>query len=151
MSEVKRWNVEPDEQDGPCSIWNVESKDGEFVLYEDYAAMQQKLDAVLAENFVLKVSRQDVVNAFDDAMNEFGMARGETAADYPAPETPATDALLNAVREEGVDIAVHELKELAKRSSQYSPKASENIHAAALYLMTLAAQLRAGAPKGDSE
>lgn len=52
MSEVRRiaatWN------DVCESIQLRPSPDGEFVNYKDYAALQQKLDAVLAENVALK-------------------------------------------------------------------------------------------------
>lgn len=42
MSKVRRWNVEPDEQDGTCSLWNVECEDGEFVEYSDYAKLERE-------------------------------------------------------------------------------------------------------------
>lgn len=81
MSEVKRWDVESDEQDGPCSLWNVESKDGQFVKYEDFAALQQERDALAAENAAMR--------------NLLGATGFKS-------ETPATDAFLNSVRAEAV-------------------------------------------------
>lgn len=77
-----------------------------YVRLAAYAALKAERDALAVENLALKVSRQDVVNAFDDATNEFGMARGETAANYPAPETPTTDAYANQLRAEGVEMAI---------------------------------------------
>lgn len=113
------------------------------------AELKAHRDALAAENVVLKVSRQGVVNAFDDAMNEFGMARGETAAaDYPAPETPATDAYLNSVRAEGVERLANEHQAIVAALNGdclFSGSESKyaDIVAAALYF---AAQLRAGEP-----
>ena len=52
---------------------------------------------------------------------------------------------LNSVRAEGVDYAVDELKNLAKRNEAEAPKSAEHTHAAALYLMLFANQLRKGA------
>lgn len=42
MRKVRRWNVEPDEQDGQCSLWNVECEDGEFVEYLDYFRIERE-------------------------------------------------------------------------------------------------------------
>ncbi len=42
MNKVRRWNVEPDEQDRACSLWNVECEDGEFVEYSDYAKLERE-------------------------------------------------------------------------------------------------------------
>lgn len=44
---VKRYEVDSDPQDGPCSIWATECDNGEYVMYEDYAALDTKLLALL--------------------------------------------------------------------------------------------------------
>lgn len=106
MSEAKRYELK---DIGPTYHKRTEmvlSVYGCWVYYDDYAELKAQRDALAAENVVMKVSRQAVVNAFDDAMNEFGMAQGETSADYPSPQTPATDAYLNSVRAEGVEMCI---------------------------------------------
>lgn len=59
-------------------------------------------------------------------------------------ETPATDAAIAYLKAQGVDLSANELKALAERSRAEAPVAAEHIHSAALYLMTIAAELRAG-------
>lgn len=65
MSEVKRWNVESDEQDGPCSLWNVESAEGEFIKYEDYAALKEQFNFKqnLTEQVVALQKQRDALAA----------------------------------------------------------------------------------------
>lgn len=162
MSEVKRigavWN------DICESIQLRESSDGEFVKYEDYAALQQKLDAVLAENVIQKsgvtyfafapeygfdyfTNKQDAINvaqaeidqyredAFDgwdedvrrvswgiviqkaDGFDAQGLHITDSQHTYQTCDyhlvdevkTPATDAILNAVRAEGIYFAANRL------------------------------------------
>lgn len=148
-------------------------------LVRKFAELQQKLDAMAAENAVLKSNLmfwdaedpeapydcpEDIANnCCIDVGVEFDVKvaakmpdrtyRVSSADDYSCglelvyggiPETPATDDYLNSVRAEGVDISVAELKALAKRSIEQAPNASESIHASALYLITIAEQLRSG-------
>ncbi|PPS58852.1 hypothetical protein CRX72_23950 [Pantoea sp. BRM17] len=65
------------------------------------AALQQKLDAVLAENVVLKGFIDEDCYTLGEAWSSNGQV---TDAAQSVPETPATDALLNAVRAEGVEV-----------------------------------------------
>lgn len=112
MSEVKRWNVEPDEQDGPCSIWNVESKDGEFVLYEDYAALQQKLDAAEVE----KTGAEERCRMMFDAKNHWAdrarAAEAKLAELVPAKKSTDIDYAyypLSKARREGYNECVDDI------------------------------------------
>jgi len=132
MSEVKRY-------DAGCEYAGedemVEREDGDYVSYSDYATLQQKLDAVLAENVALKGFFEAGINAsfegcdfFGDQMQalalQLGLIREESYrqdehenmvvnscgfedgdAVYFINETPATDALLNAVRAEAIEQA----------------------------------------------
>ncbi|WP_205959262.1 hypothetical protein [Pantoea stewartii] len=129
------------------------------------AALRQMLDAMAAENAALKsvLEPKEISDEIQDLFNDTVKLDGDSDGYHewswvdnpdeviiavmnamPKPETPATDAYRNSVRAEGVDIAVLELKALAKRSVEEAPKASEHIHASALYLITIAAQLRSG-------
>ncbi|WP_293648418.1 hypothetical protein [uncultured Pantoea sp.] len=69
-------------------------------------------DALAAEGAELKELYRESVKELDDTYFEMGMMRGEKSMEYPAPETPATDAILNAVRAEGIQIAIDTLKAL---------------------------------------
>lgn len=63
-------------------------ENGTWVFFTDYAALQQNLNAMAAENAALKKSLKGTVEwCYSDDL----------------PETPATDAYLNSVRAEGVD------------------------------------------------
>ena len=65
---------------------------------------------------------------------------GNTALE--AIKTPATDAIIAALRAEGVEMAADELFALAERSKDEAPVAAEHAHAAALFIKLIAAQLR---------
>ncbi len=131
MSEVKRYdvNIVHEHSDDP-EVSMSQSLKGEWIHYEDYAALQQKLDAVLAENVALKGFFEAGINAsfegcdfFGDQMQalalQLGLIREESYRQdehenmvvnscgfedgdtvYFINETPATDTLLNAVRAE---------------------------------------------------
>lgn len=114
-------------------------EDGSYVAYEDYAALKQKLDAMAAENAVLKSNLmfwdaedpeapydcpEDIANnCCIDVGVEFDVKvaakmpdrtyRVSSADDYSCGlelvsgdtlETPSTDAYLNSVRAEGVEM-----------------------------------------------
>lgn len=165
MTEVKRHTVHGY---GRQDIYYNEP-DGEFVFYEDYAELkaqhdelQEKLDLKqnLTEQIVELKKQRDAlagenanIKTMNDVLSE--ELRGyESDGAYDGPiahklwhsnsDTPATDAYLNYVRADAVEMAVNELKELAQRSKSEAPKAAEHIHASALYLMIIVDQLRAG-------
>lgn len=109
MSEVKRY------------VWAgvhglAEQQNGNWVSYIQYAALQQKLDAVLAENVMLK-GFGNKLNDMHNNLNGEGtgiqgraevacqqVALGAAMEEFDAIKTPATDTLLNAVRAEGVEM-----------------------------------------------
>jgi len=97
----------------------AESDSGTLVLVDDYAALQQKLDAVLAENARMLSDYRDIPE-----MKRIG-----------APLTPATDAILNTVRAEGVDMLV------ADKVFEWMDSYREDAH-------KFANQLRAGSTEG---
>lgn len=90
------------------------SDKGDYVKYEDYAELQQKLDAMAAENAAM----QDVLIAVRDQwFKPTGGASYEwqiesqtlSEAINQELETPATDTYLNSVRADAVEDAVKQL------------------------------------------
>lgn len=103
---------------------------------EHVAEQEKQIAALTAENVAL-------MQRIDWPMEQCPTTGAVTAV---APEDfiPATDAAANALRAEGFERAIAELKDLAARSKKEAPKAAEQTHADALYLMTFANQLREG-------
>ncbi|WP_210461722.1 hypothetical protein [Pantoea ananatis] len=101
---IKRYEVVGDKYgDGTVK----ESETGQVVFYEDYAALQQKLDAMAAENGYLK----DSVAMHAAGFSECSVCGHEEPCEthdivWMAKETPATDAYLNSVRAEGLKMAI---------------------------------------------
>lgn len=93
---------------------------------------------LLAENAELKELYRQSVKELDDTCFEIGMMRGEKLMEYPAPETPATDAILNEVRAQGVDMYAEHLTRKAIESGE-----NKN-HAYAYLAANFAARIRAG-------
>lgn len=82
-------------------------EDGQYVKYSDFAALQQKLDAIAVENAALKENVELHANGFSVC----------PVCDHESPcdtddivwmtrdmKTPATDTYLNSVRAEGVEL-----------------------------------------------
>lgn len=171
MSEIKRYDARC-EYAGEDEM--VEHADGNYVSYAGYAALQQKLDAVVAENIALKGFFETGIGAsfegcdfFGDHMQsralELGLVRQEVyrqdqhenmvvnACDfedgdtvYFINETPATEAILNAVRAEAgakalEDFAEFNLKSIDPDSDEYTEVLLETTRAARAF----AAKLRA--------
>lgn len=117
------------------SDWR-ESKDGSMVKYEDYAALEQQLAAVVAENAGLKNALEwlyetvssEIVPVPDEKYSSV------TNAAQVLSETPATDAYLAEVRAQGVEMFASSLKVLGQHEHPYSTAAK-----------VFAAQLRQGA------
>lgn len=102
------------------------SDKGEYVKYEDYAALQQKLDAIAAENaalkqvFLTKDFSTEVTDVFFDTAvlkidgdehychqwvdNDSDVIRAVLTSLKEENPTPATDTYLNSVRAEGVEM-----------------------------------------------
>lgn len=94
---------------------NYNDPEGEFVYYEDYAALQQKLDALAAENAALKDLQptQQMITAAHRELEEYDNIQIDDDAvvfTWQAmrgqQKTPATDAYLNSVRAEGLKMAI---------------------------------------------
>lgn len=103
MSEVKRYDIGGMPGGG---IDVQQFHDGYWVKHSDYAALQQKLDSLAAENAALKEVGKSCTQHWAAAENG-SMVR---LMDKCIPKlrdalnkTPATDAYLNSVRAEGVD------------------------------------------------
>jgi len=163
MEQVKQYVV----ADG---LIDLGVKGGTFVRLEDYAALQQKLDAVLAENVVLKCgaeyfmyspdcgferyrSHAEAINAANEMIDDYradahdgwcdeveGVCVGVIlkyaqqceeqkpseengflgSVNYVMPEeqTPATEAILNEVRAEGLAMFAAQRADLSKTYAQ---------------------------------
>jgi hypothetical protein len=103
MSEVKRFKPVINSTPYKPYAYCEENEDGIYVRIDDYEALQAERNALAAENAALIELYRQSVNELDDTCFEIGMMRGEKSMEYPAPETPATDAYLNSVRAEGVE------------------------------------------------
>lgn len=107
MTEIKRYNVEVDPQDAPVSLWDVEDGKGQYVYFDDHAeivaALQEQVREIAAENAALTELYRKSVTDLDGMCFEMGMMRGEKSMEYPAPETPATDAVIREIRAQGVE------------------------------------------------
>lgn len=73
--------------------------EGEYVSYEDYAALQQKLDALAAENAALRNVLEDIIEPQSSVLEREHRIRAENAL-----KAQATDTYLKSVRAEGVDM-----------------------------------------------
>jgi len=89
---VKRWSVGVD---GP-------DEKGNLVKYTDYAALEEKLKQIVAENAALK---KFCKNASFDADFEatLGMEIGGFTDAFNEIKTTATDAAINEIKAQGVD------------------------------------------------
>jgi len=98
MSEVKRYGV-------ISRGFIGEDTKGKYVTYEDYADLQQKLNAALAENVALKEGNQLALDIICDD-NTYVALPWQSSINKVGVETPATDAILNAVRAEGAQYCI---------------------------------------------
>lgn len=124
--------------------------------------LQQKLDALAAENAVLKKALnpseipEEAITAFENTVefdhdfkegnswtwvdNETEVIRAVLAA-MGLPETPATDAYLNSVRADAVvEVSAH----LADMAEGKSPHTAELIRSCGRAVFAYAAQIRSG-------
>lgn len=123
MVNVTRYDLNEDPATGEVFISPVpETMEGRYVAYEDYAALQQKLDAMAADNaglkqvFVTKEFSTEVTDVFSDTAvlkidgdehhchqwvdNDSDVIRAVLISIKSENPTPATDAYLNSVRAE---------------------------------------------------
>ncbi|WP_034912934.1 hypothetical protein [Erwinia sp. 9145] len=119
--------------DDVAQFWTVYERDSEGVS----RAVFDCHDRLSAESAMTHLKAMDALKQQVNALTvECGLMR-KLLPDYVS--VPATDAAIRELQAQGVDISVNELKDLATRSE---PVSSEYFHAAALYLMTVANQLR---------
>lgn len=91
VKKVQRWDLD---QNLDC-IMGYEN--GRFVSYEDYVALQQKLDAMAAENAALKSFINKSCFVEDDS-SDYGFSNASASM----PRTQVTEYYLNLVRAEGI-------------------------------------------------
>ena len=120
-------------------------------LVRKFAVLQQKLDAVVAENSAIK-TMNDVLSEELRGYESDGAYDGPIAHKlwHSNSETPATDACLNSVRAEGIEILTGKLQQLIDEGTFDAKEigvAAGAVHEGA----QIAAQLRTSAPKGDSD
>ena len=153
MSEVKRYDISAF---GGMSM--DESGDGDYVNYEDYAALEAKCAKLAAENAAFKdINAWCKTDAFSNMYREFKTAEAVgccnidcmhdamVVAIMHAPETPTTDAFLAEVRAQGgakalEDFAEFNIKSIDPLDDEYTEVLKETARAARCF----AAQLRNG-------
>lgn len=109
MSEVKRYDISAF---GGMSM--DECRDGAYVNYDDYAALQAKCAAMAAESTRLKSAvtqqielRAEIKKAGRPPHADFwvqSICEAEEKVKRALEEIPATDALLDEVRAQGVEM-----------------------------------------------
>lgn len=110
MSEVKRYNPELEKGIGlrlPC-LSMLGNPYGEWVHYQDYAELKAERDALAAENARLR----DFMLEYCVVECDDGYGVIELPAEGFFPKTINTDAYLNSVRAEGVEILTGKLQQL---------------------------------------
>lgn len=127
MSEVKRFKAVINDKPYKPYAYCTEDTDGNYVRFEDYAALQQKMEAecanlrraiddvlaqrsaLAAENAALKSFIDRECYCIDEEVLNYVWASNFV------PATPATDAWRNSVRAEGVEmLAEHHLQKAEK-------------------------------------
>ena len=111
MSEVKRYEMKTTYRGHESWDSMEEDKDGGYVNYEDYEALQAKCAELAAENAAFKdINTWCKTDAFSNMFREFKTAEAVgccnidcmhdamVVAIMHAPETPATDAFLAEAR-----------------------------------------------------
>lgn len=169
MSEVKRYDIEADTP--YACIHHYGRADGDWVKFEDYAALQHKLETVLAENVDLKAGADKCYDEITSIHNSYGWSVSEDGESETAVidlesalfvlneniidiKTPATDAILNEVRAEAKAKGVEEYAEslsyqaLKMREIDQPRIRVASVNAEAKRASDFAAQLRAGSTEG---
>ena len=112
------------------------------VVPDEIADLQQKLDAVLAENARMKKAIKRIFpEGTADEKGGIGFSDASKECHASAIETPATDALLNSVRAEGADkvaeyhfVRIDALKEVSRQGHLFHKAAySDAVNVAKLY------------------
>lgn len=112
-------------------------------LVRKFRGLHDQHDVLAAENAALKELYRQSVKDLEDTCFEIGMMRGEKSMEYPAPETPATDAYLNSVRADGVEAFAQKQRVIA---DSLSGDAQRSHRITACRAEDFANQIRAGEP-----
>ena len=143
MSEVKRYDISAF---GGVSM--DECRDGTYVNYEDYAALEAKCAALAAENAGLKAGVLHALEDMEAHHDDHGLfsydADGEqmdallrlcdaqdSIASLENAKTPDTDAFLAEVRAQGVDSAINRVIAMMNHQHPVTSKAIDimRVHA----------------------
>ena len=160
MSEVKRFSVGVDGVD----------PNGNLVRYEDYSALQQRLEASEALMLAMRDDSRESRSKLELVVAESAALKGgilkctEAVENWNSwadtedkitlhTETPATDAMVNEIRAEGADLVGHALEKIPKREMHISGQRHQYIQRSEALLTAedIANQLRADAAKGGSD
>lgn len=150
MSEVKRYDMKTTYRGHESWDSLEEDKDGSYVSYEDYAALEAKCAALAAENAGMSV-RTPVAYSYRYAWCEtcegFQDWRWELSKEKPPewmletgkvtnlvelfelPETTATDAFLAEIRAQGVDSAINRVIAMMNHQHPVTAKAIDIMRA----------------------
>lgn len=151
MSEVKRYDISAF---GGMSM--DECRDGAYVNYDDYAALEAKCVALAAENAALKTAHpqpfgHEMMKALDayekhqDEVPETGMLDAFfILRDSIRVTTSVTDAWVNEQHDIGVDMVVKYHMERAEALKEVNRKGYFYHSSAAMDALDVAAQLRKG-------
>lgn len=118
MSEVKRYDMR-------VSFGGVESYDspcGDYVDYEDYAALEAKCAALAAENAVIKsaIPEKLDIDVNNDNMDDvslaedFGFNHAVEMMRRRIPETPATDSFLAEIERKAIRKFINSIKHILR-------------------------------------
>ena len=100
---VKRYDI------GTFGGMSMESSsDGAYVRHDDYAALEARCAALVAENAGLKAAHADAIGSITKTINRGSVVFSDTPIKFSV-ETPATDAFLAEVRAQGADECVRQL------------------------------------------
>lgn len=161
MSEVKRYSpgYRDNYRDGGFEDCK-ESADGELVSYKDYAALEERFNFKqnLTEQVVALQKQCDALAAENAALSRYFRASAGAVENWNSwadaedklasvSETPATDAYLNSVRAEGVEMFASFQKKMAlQHHSDNRNVWAEERRISADQATKFAVQLRAGEP-----
>lgn len=161
-AEFEVYAEDPDGNEGSATIdLTILAGDAVKII----ADLQQKLDAVVAENAALKsafnpeVIPEEAVEAFTETAimdhdwndtGEWSWVENDTdviraVLEAIKPETPATDAMLNALRAEGVELFANATISIGEAEND------DSIVYAGHQALLFANQLRTNATKGGSD
>jgi len=158
MSEVKRLSL--DMQFAKSQVKHDDN--GELCFYRDYAALQQKLDALSRECGMMSgllndISRYHEECTHDDQMHALipleyvsainGFVERDVDGENPCP---LTDAFLSAVRAEGVDLYAQALRRQQEDAVTQSEHRHTRLGRAAVFAEEFANKLRAGHTEGPT-